>query len=105
MRGERSRLLDRDEVADLRLVRLVVRHELGGTANDALVDGVLREALDDLLPAELDAWVAEATRQREIWKRDRVPMEARRAATRLNSLRVTSVSAMNSVESPNSASS
>lgn len=42
------------------------------------VAGLLREALDDLLPAELDEWVREATRQREVWKRDGVPMEQRR---------------------------
>lgn len=42
------------------------------------VAGLLREALDDLLPAELDGWVREATRQREVWKRDGVPMEQRR---------------------------
>ena len=40
--------------------------------------GLLREALDDLLPADLDAWVDEAVRQRVEWRRDGVPMEARR---------------------------
>lgn len=42
------------------------------------ISGLLREALDDLLPTELDAWVEESMRQREIWKRDRVPIEQRR---------------------------
>ena len=40
--------------------------------------GLLREALDDLLPADLDAWVDEAVRQRGEWRRDGVPIEARR---------------------------
>ncbi|MGE0392121.1 MAG: uroporphyrinogen-III C-methyltransferase [Vicinamibacterales bacterium] len=42
------------------------------------VAGLLREALDDLLPADLDEWVREAADQRAIWKRDGVPMEQRR---------------------------
>lgn len=40
--------------------------------------GLLREALDDLLPADLGAWVEEAVRQRAQWRRDGVPMDARR---------------------------
>src|SRR5262249_14221709 len=40
--------------------------------------GLLREALDRVLPADLDAWIAEARRQRAIWRRDGVPMEQRR---------------------------
>jgi uroporphyrin-III C-methyltransferase/precorrin-2 dehydrogenase/sirohydrochlorin ferrochelatase len=40
--------------------------------------GLLREALDALLPADLDEWVALARRLRSEWKRDRVPMERRR---------------------------
>ena len=39
---------------------------------------LLREAIDDWLPVNLDEWVKEAVRQREEWKRDGVPMEARR---------------------------
>ncbi len=42
------------------------------------ISGLLREALDDLLPADLDEWVREAVRQREAWKRDGVPMDQRR---------------------------
>lgn len=42
------------------------------------VSGLLREALDEMLPPELDQWVNEAVRQRDVWKRDRVPIEARR---------------------------
>jgi siroheme synthase-like protein len=40
--------------------------------------GLLREALDAVLPAELDEWVDEARRQRAIWRRDEVPMDRRR---------------------------
>lgn len=50
--------------------------------------GLLREAIDHWLPADLDTWVADAVRQREEWKRDGVPMEARRGQLleRLNEL-------------------
>jgi uroporphyrin-III C-methyltransferase / precorrin-2 dehydrogenase / sirohydrochlorin ferrochelatase len=39
---------------------------------------LLREALDTVLPADLDRWMAEAQRQRTIWRRDQVPMAARK---------------------------
>jgi uroporphyrin-III C-methyltransferase/precorrin-2 dehydrogenase/sirohydrochlorin ferrochelatase len=39
---------------------------------------LLREAFDAVLPSDLGEWVKEARRQREAWKRDGVPMEARR---------------------------
>ncbi len=39
---------------------------------------LVRAALDDLLPRELGEWMAEARRQRTVWKRDGVPMEERR---------------------------
>ena len=39
---------------------------------------LLREALDAVLPADLDRWMAEARRQRTIWRRDGVPMAARK---------------------------
>jgi uroporphyrin-III C-methyltransferase / precorrin-2 dehydrogenase / sirohydrochlorin ferrochelatase len=39
---------------------------------------LLREALDGVLPADLDRWMAEAQRQRTIWRRDEVPMAARK---------------------------
>jgi uroporphyrin-III C-methyltransferase/precorrin-2 dehydrogenase/sirohydrochlorin ferrochelatase len=42
------------------------------------IAGLLREALDELLPADLDDWVKEAVAQRELWKRDGVPMPERR---------------------------
>ena len=40
--------------------------------------GLLREALEALLPRDLAAWLAESRRQRSFWRRDRVPMEQRR---------------------------
>ncbi|HEY3044704.1 MAG TPA: uroporphyrinogen-III C-methyltransferase [Vicinamibacterales bacterium] len=39
---------------------------------------LLREALDAVLPADLDRWMAEAQRQRTVWRRDQVPMAARK---------------------------
>jgi uroporphyrin-III C-methyltransferase/precorrin-2 dehydrogenase/sirohydrochlorin ferrochelatase len=39
---------------------------------------LMREALDALLPRELGEWMDESRRQRAVWKRDGVPMEARR---------------------------
>jgi uroporphyrin-III C-methyltransferase/precorrin-2 dehydrogenase/sirohydrochlorin ferrochelatase len=40
--------------------------------------GLLREGIDALLPANLDAWMAEAARQREDWRSRGVPMASRR---------------------------
>jgi uroporphyrin-III C-methyltransferase/precorrin-2 dehydrogenase/sirohydrochlorin ferrochelatase len=40
--------------------------------------GLLRQALDALLPADLAAWMGESRRQRTVWRRDGVPMERRR---------------------------
>jgi uroporphyrin-III C-methyltransferase / precorrin-2 dehydrogenase / sirohydrochlorin ferrochelatase len=40
--------------------------------------GLLREALDAVLPPDLDRWVAEARAIRRRWVRQRVPMPARR---------------------------
>src|SRR4051812_8940050 len=40
--------------------------------------GLLREALDAILPVELDRWIAVATAARHDWKRDGVPMPERR---------------------------
>ncbi len=53
---------------------------------------LLREALDALLPQDLAGWVVEARRQRKIWKRAGVPMEARkpRLLQALNGLYVSS---------------
>lgn len=42
--------------------------------------GLLREAFDDLLPADIDAWVERANQLREQQRRDGVPMQARRPA-------------------------
>ena len=39
---------------------------------------LLREALDAVLPDDLDVWIAEARRQRAVWRRDGVPMARRR---------------------------
>ncbi len=40
--------------------------------------GLLREAIDAVLPRELDRWVATAEAARPAWKRDRVPLATRR---------------------------
>ena len=40
--------------------------------------GLLREALDAWLPADLDRWLAAADVQRREWRRDGVPMAGRR---------------------------
>jgi siroheme synthase-like protein len=40
--------------------------------------GLLREGLDAVLPDDLDAWTAEAERQRARWRADGVPMAERR---------------------------
>jgi uroporphyrin-III C-methyltransferase/precorrin-2 dehydrogenase/sirohydrochlorin ferrochelatase len=40
--------------------------------------GLLREAIDALLPRELDAWIDTAARERRAWKRDGVPLATRR---------------------------
>lgn len=40
--------------------------------------GLLREGLETVLPADLEAWTAEAERQREAWHAARVPMTERR---------------------------
>src|ERR1700730_3053994 len=39
--------------------------------------GLLREALDAVLPRELGRWLEESCRQRLLWRRHGVPMEAR----------------------------
>src|SRR5262245_2943142 len=40
---------------------------------------LLREALDELLPEDLDAWLVEARRQRATWKKNGIPMNQRRS--------------------------
>jgi siroheme synthase-like protein len=39
---------------------------------------LLREALDTVLPADLEAWLSEAREQRVIWRREHVPIEDRK---------------------------
>jgi uroporphyrin-III C-methyltransferase/precorrin-2 dehydrogenase/sirohydrochlorin ferrochelatase len=49
------------------------------TSGDApALAGLLREALDAVLPAELESWVDKARRERAVWRRTLVPMEKRR---------------------------
>jgi uroporphyrin-III C-methyltransferase / precorrin-2 dehydrogenase / sirohydrochlorin ferrochelatase len=49
------------------------------TAGDAPgIAGLLREAIDALLPEELDRWIAETAPLRAEWKRTGVPIEERR---------------------------
>jgi uroporphyrin-III C-methyltransferase/precorrin-2 dehydrogenase/sirohydrochlorin ferrochelatase len=49
------------------------------TSGDAPgLTGLLRQALDAVLPRDLARWLDEARRQRLNWRRDRVPMAARR---------------------------
>lgn len=40
--------------------------------------GLLREALDDILPDDVARWTEEAQRQRTAWRRDGVPLADRR---------------------------
>jgi uroporphyrin-III C-methyltransferase/precorrin-2 dehydrogenase/sirohydrochlorin ferrochelatase len=40
--------------------------------------GLMREAIDAVLPREIGEWLEEARRQRVVWRRDRIPMKARR---------------------------
>jgi uroporphyrin-III C-methyltransferase/precorrin-2 dehydrogenase/sirohydrochlorin ferrochelatase len=40
--------------------------------------GLLREALDDLLPVDAGAWIDAAEAERPAWKRDRIPLGDRR---------------------------
>lgn len=42
------------------------------------MSGLLREALDAWLPADLDRWMAAADEARKAWKQDGVPMDRRR---------------------------
>jgi uroporphyrin-III C-methyltransferase/precorrin-2 dehydrogenase/sirohydrochlorin ferrochelatase len=49
------------------------------TSGDApALTALVREALEALLPRELAAWVHVARKERAIWRRDRVPMDARK---------------------------
>jgi uroporphyrin-III C-methyltransferase/precorrin-2 dehydrogenase/sirohydrochlorin ferrochelatase len=42
------------------------------------VAGLLREALEELLPQEITTWLDEAQRQKRLWREERVPMISRR---------------------------
>ena len=49
------------------------------TGGDApALTALLREALDALLPRDLSSWLAEARRQRAVWRREGVALEKRR---------------------------
>ncbi len=48
----------------------------GGAA--PAIAGLLREALDAVLPADLDAWLVTARAHRDRWRRDGTPMALRR---------------------------
>lgn len=49
------------------------------TSGDApALTGLLREALDAVLPEDLDKWMAVAREERAKWRRDSVPMNERR---------------------------
>jgi siroheme synthase-like protein len=49
------------------------------TSGDAPgLTGLLREALDAVLPQDLDKWMAVAREERAKWRRDAVPMDKRR---------------------------
>jgi uroporphyrin-III C-methyltransferase / precorrin-2 dehydrogenase / sirohydrochlorin ferrochelatase len=49
------------------------------TSGDApALTALVREAVDRYLPSDLDRWMAEARRQRSIWRRDGVPMAQRK---------------------------
>src|SRR6266508_2046549 len=58
--------------ARLTVVAPEVREEIAALA------GLLREAIDAILPRDLATWVAAAERERPAWKRDRVPLATRR---------------------------
>ncbi|MEQ1871933.1 MAG: NAD(P)-dependent oxidoreductase, partial [Vicinamibacterales bacterium] len=42
------------------------------------IAGLMREAIDEILPADLTVWMDVARDQRVVWKREGVPMEGRR---------------------------
>ena len=49
------------------------------TSGDApALTALLREALDAMLPADLAGWVSRARAERVVWRRENVPMEARK---------------------------
>ena len=54
----------------------VIAISTGGRA--PALAGLLREAVEAWLPADLDSWMAAADEARREWKRDAVPMDERR---------------------------
>lgn len=42
------------------------------------IAGLMREGIDALLPADLETWMETARAERRVWRREGVPMEARR---------------------------
>ena len=49
------------------------------TSGDApALTALLREGLDVLLPSDLGSWIEQARAERVVWRRERVPMEARK---------------------------
>ncbi|MGE5242632.1 MAG: bifunctional precorrin-2 dehydrogenase/sirohydrochlorin ferrochelatase [Betaproteobacteria bacterium] len=60
----------------LRRDGVTVAISTGGVA--PALAGLLREALDEVLPRDLARWVDEARRQRDYWRRDGVPVAQRR---------------------------
>ena len=49
------------------------------TSGDApALTALLREGLDVLLPSDLGSWIEQARAERVVWRRDAVPMEARK---------------------------
>jgi siroheme synthase-like protein len=71
------------------------------TSGDApALTALLREGLDDLLPRDLGAWMTRARAERVVWRRDGVPMDARkpRLLRALNDLYEPSIPWLNAPE-------
>ena len=81
-RGIFCNAVDDPEVATAYLGGVVRRGDVeiaistGGTA--PALAGLLREALDALLPDDLERWIDIANEARREWKKAKVPMQARR---------------------------
>jgi len=81
-RGLFCNAVDDPEVATAYLGGVVRRGDVeiaistGGVA--PALAGLLREALEALLPHDLESWIEVAIRARAQWKRDRIPMHERR---------------------------
>jgi siroheme synthase-like protein len=81
-RGLFCNAVDDPEVATAYLGGVVRRGDVeiaistGGVA--PALAGLLREALEALLPHDLESWIEVAVRARAQWKRERIPMHERR---------------------------